>query len=75
MARAETQVILRVKKPEILTQLRKSRVARFLGQALGPTDVVIKPGAQSKVLAAIAEMGFLAEDATSETSEAIVSKP
>jgi Helicase conserved C-terminal domain len=64
-ARAESQVVLRVSRPEILEQLRKSKAARFLGEPLGPTAVVIKAGAQSKVTAALGEMGLLAEDKTS----------
>jgi len=64
-ARVQTQVVLRVNRPEILEELRKSKAARFLGELLGPTSVVIKDGAQSKVLAALAELGFLAEDETS----------
>ncbi len=60
-ARAETQVVLRVSRPEVLEELRKSKAARFLGEPLGPTTVVIKAGAQSKVMAALAELGLLAE--------------
>jgi hypothetical protein len=63
-ARAETQVVLRVSEPRVLEELRKSKAARFLGQPLGPTAIVIKAGAQSKVIAALAEMGLLAEDTT-----------
>ena len=63
-ARAETQVILKVSKPEVLKELRKSKAARFLGEVLSPTAVVIKAGAQSKVIAALAEMGLFAEDIT-----------
>ena len=33
--------------------------ARFLDQALGPTAISIKPGAQDKVIAALAELGLL----------------
>ena len=65
-ARLQSQVILRVSRPEILEELRKSRAGRFLGESLGPTSVVIKSGAQSKVLAALTEMGLLAEDESSE---------
>ena len=65
-ARAETQVILRVSRPEVLEELRKSKAARFLGEVLSPTAVVIKAGAQSKVMAALTELGFLAEDLTAE---------
>jgi hypothetical protein len=65
-ARVQTQVVLRVSRPEVLEELRKSKAGRFLGELLGPTTVVIKEGAQSKVLAALAELGLLAEDETSE---------
>ena len=40
-ARAEMQVILRVSRPEVLEELRKSKAARFLGEPLGPTTVII----------------------------------
>lgn len=63
-ARAEAQVILKVSRPEVLEELRKSKAARFLGEPLGPTSVIIKAGAQPKVMAALAEMGMLAEDET-----------
>jgi hypothetical protein len=61
-ARVQTQAVLKVSRPEILDELRKSKAARFLGELLGPTTVVVKDGAQSKVLAALAELGLLAED-------------
>jgi hypothetical protein len=61
-ARVQTQVVLRVSRPEVLEELRRSKGGRFLGELLGPTTVVIKEGAQSKVLAALAELGLLAED-------------
>lgn len=61
-ARVQTQVVLRVSRPEVLEELRKSKAARFLGEMLGPTTVVIKDGAQSKVLAALAELGLLTEE-------------
>ena len=61
-ARAETQVILKVSRPEVLEELRKSKAARFLGEPLGPTSIIIKAGAQAKVMAALTEMGLLAED-------------
>ncbi len=67
-ARAENQVILKVSRPEVLEELRKSKAARFLGEPLGPTSVVIKPGAQAKVLAALTELGLLAEDETGTAS-------
>jgi hypothetical protein len=67
-ARAESQVILRVSRPEILEELRRSKAGRFLGEPLGPTSVVIKAGAQGRVMAALAEMGLLAEDNTSQAA-------
>lgn len=63
-ARVEIQTILRVSRPEVLEELRKSKAGRFLGEALGPVTVVIKPGAQSRVLAALAELGLLADATT-----------
>ncbi len=63
-ARLERRLILRLGSPAVLEELRKSKVARFLGEPLGPTTVVVTPGAQTKVLAALAEMGLLAEDQT-----------
>jgi hypothetical protein len=60
-ARVEVQTILRVSSPEVLEALRKSKAGRFLGELLGPVSVVIKPGAQAKILTAIAELGLLAE--------------
>jgi hypothetical protein len=60
-ARIETLTVLKVSKPELLNELRASRVARFLGEIIGPTTVVIQAGAQSKVMAALAELGLLAE--------------
>jgi hypothetical protein len=61
-ARVRTQVVLKVSRPEVLEELRKSKAARFLGELLGPTTVTLKEGTQSKVLAALAELGLLAEE-------------
>lgn len=60
-ARIETLTVLKVSKPEVLAELRASRAARFLGEIIGPTTVVIQAGAESKVLTALAELGLLAE--------------
>jgi len=57
----EQQVILRVGSPKILSALQKSRAARFLGDPLGPAAIIVKPGAEEKVLAALLEMGFMGE--------------
>ncbi len=60
-ARVETQTILRLSKPEVLEEMRKSKAARFLGEALSPTTVIVKSGAIQKVTEALAELGLLAE--------------
>jgi hypothetical protein len=60
-ARLQRALILRLRTPEMLQTLRNSRAARYLGDPLGPTTVTVKPGAAEKVLAALAEMGYLGE--------------
>jgi hypothetical protein len=74
-ARTETQVVLRVKRPEIIKELQRSRAARFLDQALGPTAISIKPGAQDKVIAALAELGLLGQDETGFISSRVQAPP
>jgi hypothetical protein len=59
-AKLESLVVLKVSKPEVLKELKESKAGRFLGEQLGPVTVVIKPGAQDKILAALAELGLLA---------------
>jgi hypothetical protein len=60
-ARVQTQVILKVSKPEVLEEMRKSRAAKFLGEVLSPTTVIVKSGAIQKVMEALTELGLLAE--------------
>jgi hypothetical protein len=60
-ARVKNLLVLRVARPEIIEDLRKSKAAKFLGEVLSPTAVAIKSGAESKVLAALAELGLLAK--------------
>jgi hypothetical protein len=60
-AHLENLLVLRLRNPEMLQMLRSSRAARFLEEPLGPTAVIIKPGAWEKVLAILAEMGYLGE--------------
>lgn len=60
-ARVQTQVILKVSKPEVLEEMRKSKAARFLGEVLSPTTVIIKSGAIQKVMDALTELGLLTE--------------
>ena len=63
-ARIQTRAILKVSRPEVLEELRKSKAARFLGEVLGPKTVIVKDGAKSKVLSALTELGLLAEEET-----------
>ena len=60
-ARLERTLILRLRSAEMLQALRSSRAARFLGDPLSPTVIIIKPGAWEKVVAVLAEMGYLVE--------------
>ena len=60
-ARLQSVLILRLGSPELLQTLRGSRAARFLGDPLGPTTVIVKPGAGEKVLEILTEMGYLGE--------------
>jgi hypothetical protein len=41
--------------------MRKSKAAKFLGEALSPTTVIVRSGAIQKVLETLTEMGLLAE--------------
>ena len=68
-ARISVQTILKVSRPEVLEELRKSKAGRFLGESLGPVTIIVKGGAQAKVLAALAEMGLLAEASTDFESD------
>jgi hypothetical protein len=65
-ARLERALILRLRTPEMLQTLRNSRAARFLGDPLSPTVIIVKPGAWSKVIAVLAELGYLAEGELAE---------
>ena len=60
-ARMQTQVILKVSKPEVLDEMRKSRAAKYLGEVLSPTTVIVKGGAIQKVMEALTELGLLTE--------------
>ena len=54
-------VVLRVTEPKILQALRSTPAERFLGDFLGPTAVIVHPGAAEKVRAALTRMGYLAD--------------
>lgn len=60
-ARVSNLLVLRLSSPKILMELRNSRANRFLGDPLGPTAIIVKPGAWKKVLKILAEMGYLGE--------------
>jgi hypothetical protein len=60
-ARVQTQVVLRVSRPEILEEMRKSKAAKYLGEVLSPTTVIVKSGAIQKVMDALTELGLLTE--------------
>jgi hypothetical protein len=60
-ARLENVLVLRLANPELLQTVRASKAGRFLGEPLGPTAVIVKPGALEKVLAILAELGYLGE--------------
>ncbi len=60
-ARVESLLLLRVNRPEIMEEIRKSKAGKFLGELISPTAVIVKGGAIQKVLAELAELGVLAE--------------
>ena len=60
-ARLQNLSVLRLSTPELLQALRSSRAARFLGEPLGPTAIIVKTGAVDKVLGVLAEMGYMGE--------------
>lgn len=60
-ARLSKALVLRLGSASALKALRASRAARFLGEPLGPTAVVVKPGAEQQVLQALLELGYLGQ--------------
>jgi len=61
-ARVEKRTLLRVSRPEVLETLRRSAAARFLGERLSPTVAIVKEGARSKIVEALIELGWMAEE-------------
>ncbi len=57
----QKMLVLRLSSPELLQSLRKSRASRFLGDPLGPASISVQENAWSKVMAVLAEMGYLCE--------------
>jgi hypothetical protein len=60
-ARVQTQVVLKVSRPEILDEMRKSKAGKYLGEVLSPTAVIVKSGAIQNVMDALTELGLLTE--------------
>jgi len=60
-ARVESLLVLRVRKPEVMEEMRKSKAGKYFGEVLSPTAVIVKSGAIQKVMAELAELGLLAE--------------
>jgi len=60
-ARVQTQVVLKVGRPEILEEMRKSKAGKYLGEVLSPTAVIVKSGAIQNVMDALTELGLLTE--------------
>jgi hypothetical protein len=65
-AKIENLLILRVASPEMLQTLRETAAGRWLGEALGPTAVILKPGGQGPVRQALAYLGYLSDYEESE---------
>jgi hypothetical protein len=66
----EKVVLLRVSSPDILTALRKTRAARWLGEALNETTVLVRAGMEEQVQNGLLEIGYLSE-AKFEPDEAV----
>ena len=60
-ARIEPLLVLRLAEPELLGKLRESKASGCLGETLGPTAVLVKPGCGSRVRAALRELGILTD--------------
>jgi len=58
-AHLDQVTLLRVDSPAVLDALRSTRAARWLGEMLTPTIVIIKPGAEEAVRRALLEIGYL----------------
>ena len=60
-ARIEPLLVLRLTEPELLEKLRESKASGCLGETLGPTAVLVKPGCGFRVRAALRELGILTD--------------
>ncbi len=57
----EQVVLLRVTSPDILTEIRKSPIGRFLGEQLNPTTVILPATAVEKIIPRLMELGYICE--------------
>ena len=58
----EKAVILRVNAPEVLSLLKQNkRSARYLGELLNPTTILVKPAGRQVILETLIEAGYLLE--------------
>ncbi len=60
-ARLEPLLVLRLESPELLEKLREGKASGCLGEPLGPTAVLVKPGCAARVRAALWDMGILSD--------------
>jgi hypothetical protein len=60
-AQLEQVLVLRVGSAAALKALRASKAARYLGDPLGPTAILVKAGAAQQVLQTLVELGYLGE--------------
>jgi len=51
--------VLRVNTPDILAALQQTRAARYLGDQLNPTTIIVKTGGEEAVRKALADKGYL----------------
>jgi hypothetical protein len=57
--KVEQVQLLRLARPEILAQLREGPAAPYLGEALGPNAVLLRPGAVRQIKKALLRQGYL----------------
>lgn len=60
-AKIGSYIVLQVASPDILKALRETPANRFLGEPLGPTSVIVNPGAEDKIAKALARLGYLSD--------------
>ncbi len=57
----ENVIVLKLGSTEMIEALRKTKAGRFLGAALNPTTIIVKPGGEETVRSALMEIGYLLE--------------